>query len=168
MNYSICTVSSAILSGSIFGVIGRFSHKYITAVVGGQALGGIFAAVAEILSLWVGASSVHSAFVYFMVGNFMIVVTLVLYLILAKSVFYKYHVSDKTGVAALGEDEQQVRPRIICYWTIYGKIWPYAISVFLVFAITLSMYPGVTVLIESQGKGKMNKWNGKQVFVYLC
>lgn len=61
-------MASAILSGSIFGILGKFSPSYITAVVSGQALGGIFTALVQIMSLALGESSVHAAFVYFMIG----------------------------------------------------------------------------------------------------
>ncbi|KAF2903033.1 hypothetical protein ILUMI_03151 [Ignelater luminosus] len=155
----LLNASSAVLSGSIFGIIGKFSPKYITAVIGGQALGGMFAAVAEIIALSVGASSVHSAFVYFMVGNIMILISLVCYIVLSKTVFFKFHLSDKMGVSLNEFQNELVRPRIVCYKTIYKKIWPYGISAFLVFAITLCIYPGVTVLIESEGKGHGYKWN---------
>lgn len=40
-------------------------------------------------------------------------------------------------------------------------MWCYGMSVFITFAITLSVYPGVTVLIESEWKGHGNKWNGR-------
>lgn len=63
--FSVC---SAIFGGSVFGVVGKFSPVYITAVIGGQALGGIFAALAQIASLAIGASSTHSALVYFIIG----------------------------------------------------------------------------------------------------
>lgn len=158
--YLYFAVSSAILSGSIFGIIGKFSPKYITAVVSGQALGGIFAAIAEIVCLSVGASSVHSAFVYFMIGNILILISLFSYIILSKTVYFKYHLADKMGVGFNEFQNELVRPRIVNYKIIFKKILPYAVSAFLVFCITLCIYPGVTVLIESEGKGHGNKWNG--------
>lgn len=83
---------SAILSGSVFGIVGNFSPIYITATIGGQALGGIFAAAAEIVSLAIGASSTHSALVYFIIGNLTIIFSIVLYVVLTKTVFYKVSV----------------------------------------------------------------------------
>lgn len=155
----LLNVSSAILSGSIFGIIGKFCPKYITAVIGGQALGGMFAAVAQIIALSIGASSVHSAFVYFMVGNIMIIISLFAYIVLSKTIYFKFHISDKMGVNLNEFQNELVRPRIVSYKAIYKKIWPYGMSAFLVFAITLCIYPGVTVLIESEGKGHGFKWN---------
>jgi equilibrative nucleoside transporter 1/2/3 len=84
--YLFLPVASAVLQGGLFGIVGKFSSRYITAVVSGQALGGIFAALAEIASLCFGASSTISAFVYFMVANVMLLLSLAAYLTLSHSV----------------------------------------------------------------------------------
>lgn len=49
----------------------------------------------------------------------------------------------------------------VSYMRIIKRIWHYGVSVFLVFFISLSVYPAVTVLVESQNKGKGYAWNGK-------
>lgn len=156
--------ASAILSGSLFGIMSKFSSRFITATVGGQALGGIFAAISQIIALAIGASSVHSAFVYFMVGNVMLFISLVMYIILSKTVFFKYHISNRTGIAQ-NEFDGELRPRIVNHKEILKKVIHYGIAVCLVFCISLSVYPGVTVLIESENKGNGHTWNGK-VFDY--
>lgn len=48
----------------------------------------------------------------------------------------------------------------ISYINIIKKIWHYGISVFLVFFITVTVYPAITVLVESENKGKGYAWNG--------
>jgi equilibrative nucleoside transporter 1/2/3 len=154
----LLNVCSAVLSGSIFGVVGRFCPIYITATLGGQALGGIFAALAEIASLSIGASSVHSAFVYFIIGNLTISISIACYVILTKTVFFKFHLYERTITQNEFENEL-LRPRIISHKIILKKIWTHGVSMFTVFAITLSVYPSVTVLVESEGKGQGHKWN---------
>ena len=47
----------------------------------------------------------------------------------------------------------------VSYKRIIKRIWHYGISVLLVFFISLSVYPALTVLIESQYKGKGYIWN---------
>ena len=49
----------------------------------------------------------------------------------------------------------------ISYKQIHNKIFPYGLSLFLVFFITVLTYPSITVLIESQGKGNGHLWNGQ-------
>ncbi|ERL93828.1 hypothetical protein D910_11114 [Dendroctonus ponderosae] len=150
-------VCSAILSGSVFGIVGNFSPVYITATIGGQALGGIFAALAEIVSLAIGASSTHSAFVYFIIGNLTIAGSIALFVVLTKTLFYKYHIEDKfLNISDFGTTSSA---QLVCHKVVFRKTWIYGLSMFFVFAITLSIYPGVTVLIESEGRGSGSKWN---------
>lgn len=146
----------------MFGIVGKFSPKYITATVGGQALGGIFAAIAQIISLAIGASSVHSAFVYFMVGNILLFISFILYIVLSKTIFFKYHISDRMGIAQNEFNSDLLRPRIVNRKAILQKIWQYGASIFLVFCISLSVYPAVTVLIESENKASGKAWNSKK------
>lgn len=50
----------------------------------------------------------------------------------------------------------------VSYTRIIKRIWHYGVSIFLVFFISLAVYPAITVLVESQYKGKGYAWNGKQ------
>ena len=65
---------------------GKFPSKYMNALISGQALGGIFAASANIVSIALGASPIDSAFIYFLVADITLVVALVLYMTLCSSV----------------------------------------------------------------------------------
>lgn len=53
---------------------------------GGQALGGIFTALAEICSLWIGASPIFSGLVYFIIGDTMLLLSLLAYILLERAV----------------------------------------------------------------------------------
>ena len=90
LNFS---VASAILQSAVFGVVGRFPSCYIAGTVSGQALGGIMAAVAEIVSLWVGASPILSALVYFIMADVFIVISVLAYMFLASTVSH-FHALD--------------------------------------------------------------------------
>lgn len=46
------------------------------------------------------------------------------------------------------------------YTRIIKRIWHYGVSIFLVFFISLAVYPAITVLVESEYKGKGHAWNG--------
>jgi len=48
----------------------------------------------------------------------------------------------------------------VSYMRIIKRTWHYGISIFLVFFISLAVYPAVTVLVESEDKGKGYAWNG--------
>lgn len=56
----------------------------------------------------------------------------------------------------------------VSYTRIIKRIWHYGLSVFLVFFVSFSVYPAVTVLIESQYKGKGSAWSGKFTFKFYA
>lgn len=160
----LVNAASAIFGGSLMGVVGKFSPKYITAMSGGQALGGIFTALAEICSLWIGASPVLSGLVYFIIGDTMLLLSLIAYIILERAPFFKHHMIEKvpncleSEYSISGEVSFSADPSV-SYSRIIKRIWHYGVSIFLVFFITLAVYPAVTVLVESQYKGKGHAWN---------
>lgn len=85
---ALCCVSaaSAIMQSGLFGIVGKFPARYITATVGGQALGGVLAAVAEIVSLWLGATPIRSALVYFIMADTFILFSIFAYILLSRTV----------------------------------------------------------------------------------
>ncbi|CAG2068170.1 unnamed protein product, partial [Timema podura] len=39
------------------------------------------------------------------------------------------------------------------------QMWPYGLSVWMTFFITLAMYPALTVLVNSMAQGNKKPWN---------
>ncbi|XP_020285333.1 equilibrative nucleoside transporter 1 [Pseudomyrmex gracilis] len=160
---AVVNAASAIFGGSLMGIVGKFSPKYITAMFGGQALGGIFTALTEICSLWIGASPVLSGLVYFIIGDAMLLLSLIAYIILERAPFFKYQTVEKVpeqleSTYSTNEVSFSGGPSV-SYRRIIKRIWHYGVSIFLVFFISLAVYPAVTVLVESQYKGKGHAWN---------
>ena len=82
--------SGAIYQGVLFGVAGMFPERFMTAVMSGQALGAVFAAVARIVSLSVGAADAASAFIYFMIAVGVMIITLGCYLYMTATVSFVF------------------------------------------------------------------------------
>ncbi|CAG0883967.1 unnamed protein product [Darwinula stevensoni] len=70
----------SLLQGAVVGVAGKFPPEYMGAVVSGQAVSGILASIARVLSLALGISIIHSAFVYFLFADIFLLVGMSLYL----------------------------------------------------------------------------------------
>ncbi|CAH1403273.1 unnamed protein product [Nezara viridula] len=158
-------VASAILQSAVFGVVGRFPSRYIAGTVSGQALGGIMAAVAEIVSLWLGASPLLSALVYFIMADAFIVISILSYIFLASTVFFKFHSKElpRQGsiqyepVVELEKENPIVRE--ICYTGILKKIWVHGMSLWYCFVVMFCVYPSITVLVKSMYEGNGSAWN---------
>ncbi|XP_026315717.1 equilibrative nucleoside transporter 1 [Hyposmocoma kahamanoa] len=149
----IMTAASAVFIGGLVGIASRFSKEYMAAVVSGQSLGGIIAAIAQIISLAFKISPLHSALIYFIIADIMVVSSLISYALLYKIDFFTYHLLRGCGGIASN------RHREVSMVSILKKIWVYAIAIFAVFAISMAVYPAVTVLVESHPVTKGTDWN---------
>lgn len=79
---------SSVFQGGVVGLAGKFPVDYIHAVVSGQALGGIFASVANIVSIALAASPTRSAFIYFIAADVTLAICLIMYLTFSKTVTF--------------------------------------------------------------------------------
>ncbi|XP_055640687.1 equilibrative nucleoside transporter 1 [Toxorhynchites rutilus septentrionalis] len=152
---------SATMSGALFGIAGKFSSDYMSAVVSGQALGGIFSAAAAIIALTFGAPPTSTAFVFFIIGTLVLLISVILYIVMSKTLFFVYHTSSKSLMkSSLEVDEmsRQLLPQNSpTFFGVLRKMWLLGFSEWLVFVTTLSIYPAVTILVGSQNRG--HAWN---------
>ncbi|XP_053613204.1 equilibrative nucleoside transporter 3 [Plodia interpunctella] len=148
----IMTAASAVFIGGLVGIASRFSKEYMAAVVSGQSLGGIIAAIAQIISLAFKISPLHSALIYFIIADIMVVTSLISYVYLYRIDFFTHHILRGSGMAAN-------RHRAVSMVGVMRKIWVYAFSIFAVFAISMAVYPAVTVLVESHPTTAGTDWN---------
>lgn len=151
------------MGGALFGISGQFPSEYITAVVSGQALGGIFASLAQIIALTFGAAPKITAFVYFTIGCIVLAIAILSYMISSKSLYFKYYtvirhslVKSNNRRLNTGGHRKDSEPK---FREVLRKIWLYGFSEWIVFVTTLSVYPAVTVLVPSQFHGNGHIWN---------
>ncbi|XP_057368673.1 equilibrative nucleoside transporter 1-like [Daphnia carinata] len=164
-------VVSSIFQGGVCGLAGKFPSGYVNAVISGQALGGIFASLANIVSIAVGASPTQSAFLYFMAADFTLVLSFCLYMALSSTKFFVFYShcertpssqSDPLKASDLVEDQEDEALIVdtgISYRRIIVQIWPYLFSITLVYIVTLSLFPAVSVLIRSASYDQGFIWN---------
>lgn len=164
----IFPVSAATMSGALYGVAGLFPSEYMTAVVSGQALGGIITALALILVLAFDSTPSVTAFVFFIIGALLILGCIVCYLLMARQAYFKYYLAggDKFKViSALPPshsregDETGVALEPI-FKQVLGKIYVQASCLVLLYSTTMSVYPAVTVLMQSEYSANHSEWTG--------
>uniref|UniRef100_A0A1B0FLY3 Equilibrative nucleoside transporter 1 n=1 Tax=Glossina morsitans morsitans TaxID=37546 RepID=A0A1B0FLY3_GLOMM len=159
----ILNVCSATMSGGVFGVAGLFPSEYMTAMVSGQALGGILTALTFIIVLALGAGDpTITAFSFFIVGSVLILLNIVCYAIMENKPFFQYYLDVEENIRApymvngvIGEDTAVQ----LCVQTVLSKIYVHAVTVCILFATTLSVYPSITILVQSESYGKGKAWN---------
>ncbi|KAL0267077.1 UNVERIFIED_CONTAM: hypothetical protein PYX00_009441 [Menopon gallinae] len=162
----IVNIFSALFQAALMGIASKFPTRYITAMISGQALGGMFSSAVYIVSLAVGASATHSAFLYFVIANVTILLSLVSYILLSRTIFFKYHMMKKSPANTLQYDPAEVnsgetsyQPQSVPLMRVFYKTWIYGMALFMCFTVTISVYPAVTVLVVSESQ--KSEWNVK-------
>ncbi|XP_072101610.1 equilibrative nucleoside transporter 1-like [Mobula birostris] len=175
----------AVLQGSLFGLIGLLPAKYSSVFMSGQGVAGIFAALAAILAKISGVSKEAMALGYFITPCLVIFLTIILYFILPRLEFAKYHFTKsqqmpptkESNTELLSSDEDKSKEKIkgeavlisledgqdkvektSSLMKVFSKIWMTAISTCLVFTVTLSVFPAITAKVRSQMEGQWKEY----------
>ncbi|XP_053316096.1 equilibrative nucleoside transporter 1 isoform X2 [Spea bombifrons] len=151
----------ALLQGSLFGLAALFPTSYTTPIMSGQGLAGTFAAFSMICALASGSKLEDSAFGYFITACAVIFVALLSYLMLNKLEFYRYYtvenLKDNNTSLEMKKDllhkadggAKESETGIQSILRILKKMWVTAMSVCLVFTVTIGIFPSVTADVKS-------------------
>ncbi|XP_047433502.1 equilibrative nucleoside transporter 2-like isoform X2 [Mugil cephalus] len=176
----------AVLQSSLFGVVGLFPPRYSTLFMSGQGLAGIFAAIAMLVSILSEPDEKSAALGYFITPCVATLGTLLCYLLLPHLDFARFYLSrgqreeeetpqdllsstgvNKKDLEAKGQvlikpEQSQERSSVLA---VFKKIWPMALCVTCVFAVTLSVFPVITVRVKTVYEDNAS-WN--KVFTCVC
>ncbi|XP_067831638.1 equilibrative nucleoside transporter 2-like isoform X2 [Heptranchias perlo] len=185
---------SAILQGSLFGLIGQLPEKYSSLFMSGQGVAGIFASLASIFAKISDSDQESAALGYFITPCLVILMTLIFYFVLLHLEFAKYHFSkdhkhrnelecksvllsptdEKNGeigarkqafVSVEGSSSSDDQPeKALGIIKVLAKIWKMAISVCLILMVTLTVFPAIAVDVNSHVVE--GKWS--EYFIYVC
>jgi len=136
---NICT---AVFQGGIIGVAGKFPLSYMGGMMSGQALGGIFPALVNILVISQKVNGADVGFYCFIVAFVFVILSLALYCAVQTTDFFKHYAGNRQDDAS---DHGETS-----YKEVFQQSWKYQLSVFINFATSLSVFPSVTVLVDSQ------------------
>ncbi|XP_068607552.1 equilibrative nucleoside transporter 2 [Brachionichthys hirsutus] len=172
--------SGAVLQGSLFGVVGLFPPAYSSLFMAGQGLAGMFAAVAMLFSILSNADKRSAALGYFITPCVATLGALMCYLLLPHLEFARFHMNrspsdeekqqqllcskdrDVLEDAEVPEVTTQTPPRSSVL-AVFKKIWLMALCVTSVFAVTLSVFPAITVRVQT-----VYEDNAAWVRVFTC
>lgn len=171
---AVISSGSSILGTSLFGLASLFPSKYMQATMTGQAMGGIFAAVANLVTLAIGSHVINSALVFFVFATFMTILTLIGYSCLYYLNYSKYHILEigNTITVSVNSNESNVsyvdpQQGFPYYCNILRKVWKEGLSVALAFLITLSCFPAVASSIVSVDTSH-SEWSEKYFSALVC
>ncbi|XP_068532646.1 equilibrative nucleoside transporter 1 [Anas acuta] len=172
----------AILQSSLFGLAGLLPANYTAPIMSGQGLAGIFAALAMIFSIAIGAQQPESYIGYFTTACVAILLAILSYILLPRTDFFRYYsMKDKTEYHVynaeletkrdlIKKDElngmEQNNSKIIpvhspdeksSVISIFKKLWLMAVSVCAVFTVTIGVFPAITAKVHTS-LGEENEW----------
>ncbi|XP_049880471.1 equilibrative nucleoside transporter 3-like [Pectinophora gossypiella] len=142
--------SNAVYQNCVFGVAGRLPAKYTGAVVLGNNLCGTLVTLLNWVSASFGGSLKSSAIYYFIGGMVVFLACLDSYFALPLNRFYRYYDSlqQKSSAAKeLGENS----PKKIPYLMILKQCWVQLYNVWLVFVVSIGIFPAIHSDIRSMG-----------------
>uniref|UniRef100_UPI0037E830FE equilibrative nucleoside transporter 1-like isoform X1 n=1 Tax=Semicossyphus pulcher TaxID=241346 RepID=UPI0037E830FE len=151
----------AVLQGSLFGMAGLLPATYTTPIMSGQGLAGTFAAFAMICAITSGSELQDAAFGYFITACFVILLSILSYILLPKLEFFQFYqdrnkkqkseeensLNLMNGEAAGAAD--QIRHQDVSMMTIFRKIWLLALSVCFTFTVTIGTFPAIAADTKS-------------------
>ena len=135
-------------------------------VFGGQAFGGIFASVTQVLVILLGVPPSDAAFFCFLVAVVFLATALICFVIATRSKFFQFYVDEKPQNSdddtedlkgKFLQNEIDTKPQKVSPWYVLKAIWVYAFSVFLIFTVTLACFPAITAIVKSSSLPKNEK-----------
>ncbi|XP_048536407.1 equilibrative nucleotide transporter 1 [Triticum urartu] len=143
----MCGVADALVQGGVIGFAGELPERYMQAVVAGTAASGVLVSALRVITKASFPQDPNglrqSAILYFMVGMVVMIICIVCYNVarrLPVVVYYK-NIKQRAQKAEVGGGMTGPAWRSTL-WSIVGTVKWYGIGVVLIYAVTLSIFPG--------------------------
>ena len=151
----------------MLGAAAKFPSKYMTAAMAGQSVGGIFPVVVDIIVTSIDIPQRDVGLACFIIATLVLAVNLAIFYFSSKTAFFRFHIRDQVLTDGGGDEEESVAEEGSLLARVAGasrRSWHYCVAIFVSFAVSLSVFPALTVNVESQFKhhtllaGKSGKW----------
>eukprot|EP01107_Rhizomastix_libera_P002220 TRINITY_DN13928_c0_g1_i1.p2 TRINITY_DN13928_c0_g1~~TRINITY_DN13928_c0_g1_i1.p2 ORF type:complete len:464 (-),score=124.90 TRINITY_DN13928_c0_g1_i1:1527-2882(-) len=159
----LCGAASAVLSGTTFGLAAIVHFKNITALMVGQGIAGIISSLIRIITKASLPATkdgyLTSGIIFFSISGLIIVMCMIGYYVLdrlpeTRAAIARSRTSTESAMLLGAEKATKVNPLVVL-----KKIWVDTFAVFMVFFVTLTLFPGLTNLITSTHKS-LGDWFG--------
>lgn len=143
----IMNMANGVYQSAVYGAAAKLPMSYSNAVVIGSNICGTLVTVIDITSQAI-APNPRTAAVYYFVGTLAVLIAcLITFLVLPLNRYYRHF--ERSGQE--NPDVPVILPKRQ-YGLVFKQIWPQCLNVFIVFFVTLSIFPAVHANISSMGQ----------------
>ncbi|XP_043496902.1 equilibrative nucleoside transporter 1 isoform X1 [Polistes fuscatus] len=141
----VLNTANGIYQNSVFGMAAKLPSKYTGAVILGSNICGTFTAFINLISQIMAPNARTAAIYYFITALFILLACFDTYFALPLNRFYRYHelLNQKELNKRQLESNTRGKPETVPYWKIVSQCAPQLLNIFLVFFVTLSLFPAV-------------------------
>lgn len=175
----IINICAGIMRSIMYGIAGAAGQQYMQSLVFGISTGGIIVSLMSLLSLATQDDIKRSAFEYFTLASFVVVICIISYVALIntklmKCVFKKQFQENNKGYHSKSfENFPKGHEKSNLFmgnrtWYICRQIYPQACSCLFVFLINVALMPSVISNIESINKWDGSDWTNKYFAPLVC
>ncbi|MFH4981913.1 hypothetical protein AB6A40_008622 [Gnathostoma spinigerum] len=140
----VLNAANGIYQNSIYGVVAAFPQQFTNAIVLGNNVCGTFVSIINIITLTALETVQIAASAYFLIALLTVTTCLVTFILLPRFEFYRYYMKkaeEEKEVVNLNEGESTTK--VMLYWEVFKQVWVQCLNVFLVFFVTLSIFPAI-------------------------
>ncbi|KAL5222014.1 hypothetical protein ABZP36_026727 [Zizania latifolia] len=143
----LCGVADALVQGGVIGFAGELPERYMQAVVAGTAASGVLVSALRVITKSIYLQDAHglrrSAILYFVVSIVVMIICIVCYNLAYKLPVVVYYKNIKKRAEKAEEDGGMSGSAWrSTLWSIVGRVKWHGVGVALIYAITLSIFPG--------------------------
>ncbi|KAL5106480.1 Equilibrative nucleoside transporter 3 [Taenia crassiceps] len=148
---------------------GRNSRAFLE----GQAVAGITAAVANLITIALASGPLDVGFAYFLIGVFIIALTIGLFILLFRNPYFLYYWKKK-GAKERSDGtafDAKVKEVVVNLWHAMWEVRWTGFTLLFTLTVTLAVFPSVYVLLVPNNFDENSQWHTKYfhaVTVFLC
>ncbi|KAL1494824.1 hypothetical protein ABEB36_010353 [Hypothenemus hampei] len=148
----ILSMSNGVYQNTVYGMAAKLPPKYTGAVILGNNISGTFTTIICIAFEYVSTSKRMAAIWYFITALFVLLIGFDTYFALPLNRFYRHY-----DIKHKKQQEQRINQENVTgsppYFKIFKQVWPQLYNVFLVFFVTLSVFPSIQSDIKVSDSG---------------
>ena len=129
----------------------RFPPSFMGSMMQGQSFGGIMSSGLSVILLMVGGGdTVQVATWYFLFATIFLLGTLLIYVMINHNNFYKFYLNKDYDTSVQEENGHSSFGHLV----VVKDIWMLNVSIFLVYVMSLSVYPSLVRLVQPVGSSE--------------